>query len=99
MSKWPKWLWVGLTARNFCRTYDKKSDNRKDLLSWVIDTFEDTPVINEVCGKINENIVEAWVRYIDDWVNDAAITFKMQADLWNNVMKELGYTEDYEKEN
>jgi len=39
-SKWPEWVWVGLTARNFCRTYDKKNANRKDFLLLIDDTFE-----------------------------------------------------------
>jgi len=36
------------------------------------------------------------LEWLDYWVNDRETTAKMQADLWNDLMKKLGYTEDYE---
>ena len=90
--KWPEWVWVGLTARNFCKTYDKQSNNIKDLGSWVDYTFEDDCLFDDVYYMIKEHYIEVWV---DMWIDDPQTTAKMQADVWNDLMADLGYTEEY----
>jgi len=92
-SKWPEWVWVDLTAEDFCKGVAVKGDC-KYILRWVEDTFLDL----ERCNRIYDLMDCIAGGYIYKmWVKDPKVALKMQADLWNKTMKELGYTEEYKE--
>ena len=95
--KWPEWVWVGLTGRNFCRNASIKG-NKRDLLGWLDLCFTSQYMIARIMAGKKVREVSGHSGSLCVLVDDIA-SFTDQACVWNKAMKELGYTEDYEEKN
>ena len=86
--KWPKSVWVNLSADDVCQLKFDDGD-RHCLLGWAFECFGRR---TNACDRA----LDAIMGVIDDWCipewNDSH-TKTQCAKAWNHAMKDLGYTE------